>query len=463
MKVCLVNPTPIKISDLPLSDRPHIGLGYLAGYLKENMPQLNLKVIDGKIEKLTRDQLLGKIDEFGPDFLGVTSFTQEIYDATFLCKKMKESKKDLITCIGGVHVWGVNEQILEEFNEIDYAILGEGESVLYELLTALQKNKSIEQIKGIIFRNSKGEVISTGPADLVMNLDLLPLPDWSHAKNAAAFPLLTSRGCPFQCVFCMRPYGNRVRSRSPENVMKEIEILDNQYHAKLVVFCDETLGAIKGNFMEILDEIIKRGINNRIAFDGHTNVNMVDYQFFDKMKKAGFINVGFGVESGDDQILKNIGKSISKEKVRNAVKLAKQVGLHTHAYFILGLPNETYKSAFNTISFAKELNTDVISIGLIIPFPRTKINEMVTNGENGYIKPTKPFNWNDFNKQISNPLRFKNINYNILRSFQIMGYLYHLLGNFRFNNLYSRFLKHRRRALLICKNFLRDITPFDKS
>jgi len=117
MKVCLVNPTTVYKRDIRMGYRPHIGLGYLASYLKENMPQINLMVIDGKIEKLNQDQLLRKIEAFAPDFLGVTSFTQEIYGAAFLCKKMKGLKNDLITCIGGVHVWGVKEQILQEFNE----------------------------------------------------------------------------------------------------------------------------------------------------------------------------------------------------------------------------------------------------------------------------------------------------------------------------------------------------------
>ena len=454
MNICLVNPTPEKITELSGTGIPHIGLGYLSAYLKKNMDHVKLFVIDGKCNDLNRKDLIDKIESVNPDFLGITSFTQEIYDAAFIVRKMKTVNKNLITCIGGVHVTGVEEQVLQEFREFDYAVIGEGEITLYNMLMEIQKGQSPERIKGLIYRDKDGSIRKNPPADLIMDIDTLPIPDWRFASKAKSYPVMSARGCPFRCVFCMRPYGNRPRMRSPQKVVDEIEYVHNTYKNKNFIFYDESLGAVKSKFVEILDEIIARGLNKKISFDGHTHVNLVSSQLFDKMKTAGFLSIGLGVESGDKDILKNIGKGITREKVINAVKLAKQAGLQTSAYFILGMPNETYMSAFKTISFAKKLNTDTISIGMMIPFPKTKVFEMVYAGENGYIKPIRKFKWDEFNKQNQNPLRYKYINYKVLRAIQIFGYVYHALGNFRIKSLIRRTFQQYNQILEMFKDLI---------
>jgi radical SAM superfamily enzyme YgiQ (UPF0313 family) len=455
MNVCLVNPTPKKIIEFHGVGIPHIGLGYLAGYLRRNMKNIDLLVIDGKYENLNQKDLIDKIESVKPDFLGITSFTQEIYDAAFIARAMKSLNKNLITCIGGVHVHGVKEQVLEEFEEFDYAILGEGEITLYNLLEEIQQGRIPQKINGVIYRDTKGSVVPSPPADLVMDLDSLPMPDWSFALNAKAFPIMSARGCPFRCVFCMRPYGNITRMRSPQKVVEEIEYVHTTYKNDHFIFYDESLGAVKGKFMEIIDGIIDRGLNKKLTFDGHTHVNLVSPQLFLKMKIAGFTSIGFGVESGNDDILKNIGKSITTEKVSNAVNMAKEAGLQTSAYFILGLPNETYRTALKTISFAKKLNTDSISIGIMIPFPNTKVSEMVYKGENGYVKPNRKIKWDEFNKQNENPLRYKYVNYKVLRLIQIFGYIYHTMANFRIKFLIRRGMRQRNQILLMFKNLFK--------
>ena len=452
MNICLVNPTPQKIVEFHGVGIPHIGLGYLASYLRRYMENINLLVIDGKYENLNQKDLIDKVESAKPDFLGITSFTQEIYDAAFIARAMKSVNKNLITCIGGVHVWAIKGQVLEEFKEFDYAVLGEGEITLYTLLKEVLQGKLPQEIKGVIYRDAQGAAVSSAAADLVMDLDSLPIPDWSFALNAKAYPIMSARGCPYRCVFCMRPYGSTTRTRSPQRVIEEIEYVHTTYKNDHFVFYDESLGGVKSKFMEILDGIMDRGLNKKLTFDGHTHVNLVSPQLFKKMKTAGFTSVGFGVESGSDDVLKNIGKSITTEKVANAVNMAKEAGLQTSAYFILGLPNETYKTALKTISFAKKLNTDSISIGIMIPFPNTKVSEMVYKGENGYVKPTRKIRWDEFNKQNENPLRYKHINYRVLRLLQIFGYVYHTLGNFRIKSLISRGIRQRNQILVIFKN-----------
>ena len=454
MNIALVNPVPEKIIELHGTDRPHIGLGYLSSYLRKNIPDINLTVIDGKCEQLSRIELIDRIIAFKPDIVGLTSFTMEIYDTAYIAKMIKSNNKNTRICIGGVHVIGVEEQVLEEFTDFDFAVIGEGEVVLKNLLNAISEDKSPENIKGLIYRDNNGKARKNIPDDLVYDIDSLPIPDWSFVPRGKSYPIMSARGCPFRCIFCMRPYGNSPRVRSPERVVDEIEFVHSTYDAKKFIFYDESLGAMRSNFNEILDLIIVRGLNRKISFEGHTHVNIVKPELFQKMKEAGFTNIGFGAESGDDEILKNIGKSINTEKIYKAVRWAKKAGLRTSAYFILGMPNETYKSAFKTISFAKKLNTDTISIGIMIPFPKTKVYEMVHNGDNGYIKPATVIRWDEFNKQTSNPLRYKKVNHRILRLIQILGYLYHTIGNLRIKSLFVRLLDNRRQILNMFQNIL---------
>lgn len=444
MKTLLLNPPPEEIiepGDAP--PYPHIGLGYIAGYLRSKKCQVD--VLDAKLDRLNSLDVIGAIDDIKPDIIGLTAFTQEIVHVANIAQELKNRHPHCHIVIGGIHATVLPSETLKDFPVFDYAIFGEGEITLYELVKSLENNSPLNEVRGLGFRN-KRDICINESRPWNSELDKLPFPAWDLFTEAKVYPVITTRGCPFRCIFCTRPYGSRIRERSPENVASEVEELVTIYKTKEVVFWDETFGVNKKRAMKIADLFIQENMRDRIRWDLHSRVDTVDYELLEKLKKAGCFHVGFGVESGNAKILEISMKGITLEKAQEAVKIAKTVGLSTSSYFILGLPYETKKTAWDTINFARKLNTNTVSIAIMIPFPKTEIANMVKNGEGGYKQIS--YDWNDFNKQTGAVIELDCMSRKMLVFFQILGYLMCYICNFRFRILY-RLVKSRFKQVMV--------------
>lgn len=228
MKVLLINPPVQQIvekHDKP--DHPQIGLGYLASYLLSK--NISVRIIDAKLEGLGIPACLRRISDYNPDIIGITAFTHDIAIAGRLAEKIKGMYPDKKIIVGGVHVTALPKKTLEEFNSFDIGVCGEGEITLYEVITTLRNKKSLEGIKGISYR--KGKTIEVNaPREILENLDSLPMPAWHLFPKCGHYQIMSSRGCPYNCIFCMSPYGRKkVRERSPENVIKELDWVISSY------------------------------------------------------------------------------------------------------------------------------------------------------------------------------------------------------------------------------------------
>jgi radical SAM superfamily enzyme YgiQ (UPF0313 family) len=236
-------------------------------------------------------------------------------------------------------------------------------------------------------------------------------------------------------------------------VFEEFKEIVTRYQAKSIVFRDETFGANRRRAMEILNLIIEGGLSRRAELDVESRVDTVDEEFLAKMKDAGCTSVGFGIESGNEEILKQSCKGITLPQARKAVAMAKRAGLQTSSYFILGFPNETKKTAWDTINFARKLNTDSVSIAIMMPFPKTEIEGMVRRGEGGYRQVS--FRWSDYNKQTGAVVELEGMSHRMLVLFQIMGYLVFYLCNLRIG-AFQRVMRSRfRQVLHMGSNLLR--------
>ena len=447
MNVVLVNPAPEVLTqkwDQP--GFPCLSLAYLAATLRRN--GVGVKVIDGKFEGLPLSRIVSRLAELDAPVFGLTAMTHEIVDAAKIASHIKAVHPAATVAVGGCHVTALPEQTLREFPAFDLAVVGEGEYSFLEVVRALDAGSSLQGISGIAYREN-GDVRRNAPRPYIADLDELPEPAWDLFPRAKTYPVMTTRGCPFQCVFCMRVQGNKLRLRTPEKVVDEIGRLISDYGAQEIIFYDETFTLKKDRIHHILDLIIERGYNRRIKWVAQTRVNECDEALLAKMARAGCWEIDLGIESGNAEMLKRIGKQITLDDARQAVRLAKKVGIRAATLFILGHPHETKKTAMDTIDFAVELNGARLSLGIMVPYPGTAVAQMAAKGEGGYRLLSQ--DWSDFNKYLGNALELEGLTRAELERLQAWGYVKFYLWNLRLHDLLGLVYGRRREALAAAK------------
>ncbi len=442
-------PSKKKIEIYDIKPQAHIGLAYIAAYLRSKKTDVN--IIDGKFDKLDFNQVLNKIKDFQPSIIGLTAMTHEIDNTSEFAKMIKQNFPLIKIVIGGVHATLLPLKTMEQYPFFDFLIFGEGEITLYELQNSLSNYLPLNKIKGLVYRDGE-KLIQNEARQYISNLDELPFPAWDLFRESHWYPILSSRGCPFQCIFCNRVLGNRIRYRSVENIIDEIEFLINKYNMTAFYFMDETFSVSIKRAHLILDEMIKRKLNEKVKWGMETRVDCVNKALFIKLKKAGCTSIGFGVESGNNKILKIIKKNITVEQASNAVKLAKKVGFMIDTFFILGHPYETRKTILQTIKLAVKLNAQGIAFGIMTPYPESKIYNMALNGKGGYRLISK--NWSDYNKNLGNALELVRISRKWLEFYQLLGFFLVYFFNLRIKDLYKIIKENKIHILTLLRKNL---------
>ncbi|MFH1202706.1 MAG: radical SAM protein [Candidatus Omnitrophota bacterium] len=353
---------------------PHVGIAYLAAFLRDN--DLEVKIYDDGFKD--NPPLNDEINNYKPDIIGITSFSFNYEYARGLISSIK-SKTDIPIVIGGPHVSVVKKDILND-SMMDFAIKQEGEISFTQLLEEILKpSPDFGKIKGLIWRKN-GQVIENPDMPFIQDLDRLPFPDYNlfDLKKYACYkvrslPIITSRGCPFNCNYCatLLSMGRCFRKRSGENVFKEIK---NRYQDGYVNFDfnDDCFTLDIKRVDEICDLIISNGIKIHFQCYNGLRVDNVTPELLKKMKKAGCFFLAFGCETGNPDVMKVIKKSITLEQVRNAVNWANAAGIKNCVNFIVGHTQETYEQAKETLEFASSLKTNYINFSNLIPYPETE-------------------------------------------------------------------------------------------
>ena len=373
MRVLLINPF-YPISETP---SPPLGLAYLAAVLSE--AGIEVKVLDLVVFPYSRDMLQRVLAQFQPQMAGLTAVSMTFNFAMAVIKDIKDICPDILTVMGGPHVTFCAQETLQQFPELDIAVLGEGEQTVVELTQAIENGRRWEVVKGIVYR-SGADIHCTPERSPIADLDILPvparhlLPLGRYRALGMPVSLTTSRGCPFKCIFCVgrKMVGARVRYRSPGKVVDELEYL-NSLNFHQINIADDLFTANKDHCLGVCDEIIKRRL--KLAWTSFARVDTVTEEILVRMKAAGCNAVSFGVESGNPQILKTIKKGITRRQVVAAVKMCRRAGITPFASFILGLPGETPQTIQETLDFGEQLKDLGLSFGfhLLAPFPGTEI------------------------------------------------------------------------------------------
>lgn len=367
-----------------------LGLGYLAAVLLKN--NYKVDVIDCQVLNTSYEEVKRKLTKRKPDIVGITSTTLTYKSALRIAEIVKELNPKCLTILGGCHATFWDDKVFQDSQNIDVIVRGEGEQTILELVKRFEQDKPFHDVLGITCRKG-GKIVQNSIRSYIEDLDSLPFPAhhlWpiSHLKKygKVIFPVMTSRGCTFWCEFCtaVRMFGRRYRARTPKNVVDELEFLQKNYGAEQFTFYDDTFTVNQVRTAEICDEITKRKL--KIEWDCETRVDMVSKELLKKMKKAGCFAVWYGLESGSQKLLNAMGKGISLNQVLRAFKWTKDVGLMAVVGVILGSPNETKETAWETIEFVERLNPDDVGYYIATPYPGTPMYETVK--EKGWLRVT---------------------------------------------------------------------------
>ncbi len=372
MKIALVAP-PYPLEEAP---SPPLGICYVAAACLR--AGADVRIFDYIVRQYTPENLARDIEQFQPDVLGTTAVTMNYKKAADILVQAKKIKPSLITLFGGPHVSFDVENTLMNYPETDLVVIGEAEKTLEELVPVLLQKALWPAIPGIAFC-SKGSIIRTEPRPLIENLDTLPMPARHllplSRYQALGYPvsIITTRGCPNKCIFCLgrKMVGFKVRHRSIRKVVDEIEsILDYDMH--FINIADDLFTVNRARVLEFCNEVKKRNLS--FFWSVFARVNTVDAQILNAMKAAGCHSVSFGIESGNSQMLARVRKGITLDQARAAVAACKEAGIVAHGSFLAGLPGESWESLNDSRQFSEELKIQY-GYHFLAPFPGTTIRE----------------------------------------------------------------------------------------
>lgn len=390
MRVLLVQPSATRKKLI------FLGLGYVAAAIEQRGDSVG--ILDLGLENNPDEALVKKVRETKPDIIGVSAVTPTYPAALKTLDTVKKILPSCITIIGGSHSSILTEEVVSELS-VDIVVKGEGEITIVELLNALEKGHDLSEVKGISFKRN-GQIVHNRYRPFINDLDSIPFPARhlydvdkysARIRRRRAAAVITSRGCPYDCVYCYRgpAAGKKFRCRSPENIINEIRLLKTRYGIEGIYFYDDIFTLNKKRAGQLCDLLIEEKLD--ILWTCQTRVDCVEPELLKKMKKAGCVVVGFGVESGNEKIMDLI-KKINKEQTREAFKMTKEAGISSKASFILGLPWDTRETVQETIDFTNEIDPDFVDFYLATPFPGTKLWQIVE--DKGVNLSTK---WIDYN------------------------------------------------------------------
>jgi radical SAM superfamily enzyme YgiQ (UPF0313 family) len=367
-------------SPYPLDEHPSppLGMSYVAAAFESAGAEVMF--IDYIVSQFTQEKLEYQLQKFQPDAVGISSVTMNFPQAVEIISAVKEIDPSIITIMGGPHITFDAENTLCKHPEIDLLVLGEGEKTIQELVPVLKNRSAWPDVNGLAFRQ-EGKTIITPTREFIHDLETLPsparhlLPISKYLALGYPVSLITSRGCPNQCIFCQgrRMVGHQVRYRKALSVVNEIETLIN-YGFERINVADDLFLSNKERAQAVCREMIERKLN--ISWSAFSRVNTVDPQTLALMREAGCDTISFGIESGNQEMLKRIRKGITLKQARRAVDICKKVGITPHASFMIGLPGENYQTLKDTKEFAESLDI-LYGYHYLAPFPGTTIREEI--------------------------------------------------------------------------------------
>jgi|TARA_Y100000294_G_scaffold178007_1_gene206327 radical SAM superfamily enzyme YgiQ (UPF0313 family) len=315
------------------------------------------------------------ITSFQADMIGIQVYTDFAASAFHIAEMSKKIDSKCVVVMGGPHITVKADEVIKICSDVDYLIKGEGEQTLNELIDHLVYGTSkIDTINGLAFRKGN-KVFNTPNRDLARGSLDVPFPDRSLLMNEKHYSsedlglLMTARGCPFKCTFCVTE--RNTRFRTVDSVIEEIKEVQKRYGTKQFTLKDDTFTLNKKRVREFCERLIFERI--RIVWECNTRVDSMDEPLIKLMKKSGCIFIKVGIETGSERILSSMQKKITFKQIKEGANLFKKYKIHWTGYFMIGVPGETREDMEKTLSFMYELNPDFAYVGVYQPYPGSQL------------------------------------------------------------------------------------------
>jgi len=403
MKVCFVDPKGMHFG-------LNTGIGYIVSYLKKVSGIDDVKVFDFNNNSKDIDARIEEIRKYDAIGFSIKSFTRD--SALEIAYKVKTDSNILFT--GGPHITLDGVNFLKEHKIFDAGFMGEGEYSVSNYLKAVKSKSSPDTVKGLIYRNGE-DVIVNGPGERIHELDSIPFPDYGSFDSVADgkiynYPLVTSRGCPYLCIYCCVKgvMGKKWIARSVENVMQELEEARRVYGINCFNIQDDNFSLDMKRAKLFCDDMARQNIAMSWSCPNGIRADKVDDELMSKMRKAGCFGVAMGIESGVEKEFNSIKKGEDLSDIIKAVNLANKHGMQVFGNFIIGLPHSTLSSIRESVRFAKKLKLESCIFNLFVPFPGTEVwdwvqanGRMLMDWKDGFTQGKNPkivFETDEFQK-----------------------------------------------------------------
>jgi anaerobic magnesium-protoporphyrin IX monomethyl ester cyclase len=406
----LINSSPknaLKIFQpfFPLS-MPPIGLGYLAVSLeKEN---INFKIVDEQIENAPLSLIDGYIKNgeiSKPYIFGFSVLTASFNSALVLAKTLKQKYEDSIILFGGIHPTSLPEESLS-FDFVDFVLAGEAERTLPQFYKLAKSNKDFSGVKNLFYKKDN-MIIQNEKEFLTEDLDNYPFPyHMFHNPKYDLNFIMTSRGCPYNCIFCSNRIttGKPYRFRSSDSIVEELDLLNKKYKKTNIHFFDDNLLVNKKRIYELLEKIRQKGLDKVMTYGFQARGDNVDKQLLIDMYNNGFKSVFFGIESASNRMLEIVKKGETIEQIKEGIGFAKEAKMNISATFIYGLPTETKEDRDASMRFCKDMKLDIVRFNNATPYPGTELFE-IAKKENRLFVSGNYENFNSVSTFIENPFK----------------------------------------------------------
>lgn len=396
MKIALINPSYTPWTDETqfmkkvLGSMTPLGLLSLASYALEHIEDIDIRIIDSSALSLDIPCVVKKLNEYEPQLIGFTMTTTAVNTVHEMASAIKQVMPQVKIVVGGPHVSTLKSEVLKQIPCIDYAVAGEGEETLAELIQALTKDHCVSVVNGLSYRDSHNEIIQNPPRENIACLDNIPDPAWhllegfpkNYNSNVFCTPsgpaasISTSRGCPYRCTFCdQSTFGNKPRMLSATRIFNIVKYLYDRYNIRYISFCDDLFTVNRQRVMEFCELMCSWGKSVKWSCDA--NILTVDNELLKSMKKAKCWCISFGLESGSEQILKSMNKNSDIKVAENAVRMTSKNGIHPKGLFIFGSPLESLETIEKTKKFIHSLPLSTINISKFTPYLGTELYQEV--------------------------------------------------------------------------------------
>lgn len=351
---------------------PPLGLMYVASVLEENGH--DVRIMDFGVER--SPDFASSVR--GADLLGIGFSSQQLREARELANRAKKFSPDTKIVVGGPHATIFEERVLKEIPSVDYVAMGEGEYIALDLANEMEP----EKIGGLLWKDKEGRVRSNRPRPLISKLDELPFPA-RHLVPLKRYTrkgaILTSRGCPFRCIYCFKRAGRIYRAHSPDYVLREMDEMAGDYGIREFYVVDDNFLANRKRVSEIADGLIERGSNHWINLWGGARVDFIarNEPLIAKLAKAGLKQAGLGIETIVPEVLEASTKDITREEIDKAIGILRKYGISFFVFLMVGLPGDRYEFVERTKRWIVDNRIDEFGVSLTTPYPKTELWDYV--------------------------------------------------------------------------------------